>query len=62
MDYRAYVNKLYEVGIEENCQKLGVPCAAGIEMGEKVGQVDDPERWIKESLAYLKKTLPEVTQ
>ena len=62
VDYAAYIKKLFEVGIEENCQKLGVVCAAGIEMGEKIGGVDDPERWIKQSLEYLKKILPELTQ
>jgi sugar phosphate isomerase/epimerase len=62
VDYPAYIKKLFEVGIEENCSKLGVPCAAGIEMGEKIGGVDDPEHWVRQSLEYLKKTLPEVTQ
>ena len=60
VDYPAYIKKLFEVGIEENCKKLDVPCAAGIEMGEKVGGVDDPERWIKLSLEYINKTLPEL--
>ncbi len=60
VDYRAYINKLFEVDIEENCQRLGVTCAAGIEMGEKIGGVDDPDRWIRESLVYIKKTLPEL--
>jgi sugar phosphate isomerase/epimerase len=61
VDYPAYIKKLFEVGIEENCSKLGVPCAAGIEMGEKIGGVDDPERWVRQSLEYLKETLPDVT-
>jgi sugar phosphate isomerase/epimerase len=60
VDYPVYIKKLFELGIEENCKKLGVPCAAGIEMGEKIGDVDDPERWIKQSLEYLNKTLPEL--
>jgi sugar phosphate isomerase/epimerase len=60
VDYPAYIKKLLELGIEENCKKLGVPCAAGIEMGEKIGGVDAPERWIKQSLEYINKTLPEL--
>ena len=60
VDYPVYIKKLFELGIEENCKKLGVPCAAGIEMGEKIGGVDDPERWIKQSLEYINKTLPEL--
>ena len=60
VDYPAYIKKLFELGIEENCKMLGVPCAAGIEMGEKIGGVDDPEHWIKQSLEYINKTLPEL--
>ncbi len=62
VDYKSYVKKMMELGIEQNCKKAGVPCAAGIEMGSNPGSVDDPERWIKESLAYLKKILPELKQ
>jgi sugar phosphate isomerase/epimerase len=61
VDYPAYFQKLFELGIEENCERAGVPCSAGIEMGEKIGDVDDPEAWIRESLAYLRKILPELT-
>jgi sugar phosphate isomerase/epimerase len=61
VDYPAYFQKLFELGIEENCKRLGVECAAGIEMGEKVGGVDDPEAWIRSSLSYLNKILPELT-
>lgn len=61
VDYPAYFRKLDEVGIEGNCAALGVPCAAGIEMGEKVGDVDDPERWVRESLDYIRRTLPALT-
>ncbi len=60
VDYPIYIHKLFELGIEETCKKHGVTCAAGIEMGEKIGGVDDPERWIKESLVYIHRTLPEL--
>ena len=59
-DFRAYVDKVKELGIEENCKKFDQPCVAGIEMGEPGGHVDDPERWVKESLEYLGRVLPEV--
>ncbi|MFC1713441.1 sugar phosphate isomerase/epimerase family protein [Candidatus Poribacteria bacterium] len=59
-DFRAYVDKVLELGIEENCQKYGEVCVAGIEMGEPGGTVDDPERWVRESLDYLGKILPEL--
>ena len=60
-DFRAYIDKVMELGIEENCQALDEPCVAGIEMGEPGGEVDDPDRWVAESIDYLKKVLPEVT-
>ena len=60
-DFRAYVDKVVELGIEENCARWGEPCVAGIEMGEPGGEVDDPDRWVRESLDYLARVLPELT-
>jgi sugar phosphate isomerase/epimerase len=60
-DFKAYVDKVTALGIEENCLALDEPCVAGIEMGEPGGEVDDPDRWIAESLDYLKRILPELT-
>jgi len=34
----------------------------GIEMGEPHYPVDDPDRWMKKSLRFLAKHLPEVTR
>lgn len=64
VDFKAYVDKLLDLGIEENCQRLGEPCVAGIEMGSEAsgGFVDDPDRWVKESLDYLAKVLPVLTK
>lgn len=61
VDFKAYVDKAIELGIEENCKRFNEPCVAGIEMGEPGGYVDDPDRWVRESLEYLKKTLPELS-
>ncbi len=61
-DFRVYVDKVTALGIEENCARLHEPCVAGIEMGEPGGHVDDPERWVKKSLEYLAKVLPETTR
>jgi sugar phosphate isomerase/epimerase len=61
-DFAAYVAKCVELGIEANCAALGEPCVAGIEMGEPGGEVDDPDRWVAESLAYLARALPNVTR
>jgi sugar phosphate isomerase/epimerase len=61
VDFKPYIDRLLQLGIEENCRRLGEPCVAGIEMGARNGYVDDPERWVRESLDYLARTLPEVT-
>ncbi len=60
-DFRAYIDKVVELGIEENCKALDEPCVAGIEMGEPGGEVDDPDRWVAESIEYIKEVLPELT-
>ena len=60
-DFKAYVDKTLELGIEDNCRRYGEACVAGIEMGEPGGHVDDPDRWVKESLDYLGRILPELT-
>jgi sugar phosphate isomerase/epimerase len=61
VDFRSYVMKAIEFGIEQNCAHVGEPCVAGVEMGEQTRPVDNPDRWVSESLAFLSKHLPEVT-
>lgn len=61
-DFKAYIDKVLELGIEENCKKHGEACVAGIEMGEPGGFVDNPDRWVKESLVYLGRILPEIVK
>jgi sugar phosphate isomerase/epimerase len=62
--FRQYVDKCLELGIEENCAKLGEPCVAGIEMGSEAsgGFVEDPDHWVEESLKFLKNELPHVSR
>lgn len=60
VDFKAYLDKCIELGIEENCARLGETAVAGIEMGEPGGAVEDPERWVRESLVYLENILPEL--
>jgi sugar phosphate isomerase/epimerase len=62
VDFRSYVMKALAVGIEQNCTRVGEPCIAGIEMGEPHYPVDDPDRWMTQSLKFLSKHLPEVTR
>jgi len=63
VDFKAYVDKMIELGIEENCSKYGEPCVAGIEMGSEASGdfVENPDYWVEESLNYLGKILPELT-
>ena len=62
VNFKAYVDKLLELGIEENCKYYGEPCVAGIEMGSEAsgGFVDDPDGWVKQSLDYLGEIMPEL--
>jgi len=61
VDFRSYFTKAIDLGIEENCARVGEPCVAGIELGDRGKSVDDPERWLRESLKYLSIHLPEIT-
>ena len=62
VDFKMYIDKLLELGIEENCRKFGEPCVAGIEMGSEAsgGFVEDPDSWVEASLKYLAGILPEL--
>jgi sugar phosphate isomerase/epimerase len=62
VDFRSYVRKAIELGIEQNCAQMDEPCVAGIEMGEPHYPVDNPDRWVKQSLEFLAKHLPELAR
>ena len=59
-DFKAYIDMVLELGIEENCKRHGEACVAAIEMGKPGTFVDNPNRWVQESLDYLGKILPEL--
>ncbi len=61
--FRSYVEKCWDLGIEENCLKYGEPCVAGIEMGSEASGafVENPDLWVEESLKYLAREIPELT-
>ncbi len=61
--FRDYVEKCWELGIEENCARYGEPCVAGIEMGSEASGafVENPDYWVEQSLEYLARTIPELT-
>lgn len=58
-DFAPYIHKAIELGIDSNCQKVDEVCTAALEMGE-TGGVDDPDRWVRESLDFLSQHLPEL--
>jgi sugar phosphate isomerase/epimerase len=64
VDFKAYVDKLIDLGIEENSRKYGEPCVAGIEMGSEASGafVENPDMWVRQSLAYLANIMPELTK
>jgi sugar phosphate isomerase/epimerase len=64
VDFKAYIDKLLELGIEENCIRYDEPCVAGIEMGSEAsgGFVEDPDMWVEESLKFLAEIIPYVTR
>ena len=64
VDFKLYVDKLVELGIEENCRLAGEPCVAGIEMGSEASGafVEDPDSWVRQSLDYLAGVLPELNK
>ena len=59
-DFAAYVDKVLELGIEDNCARYDEPCVAGVELGAPGIAVDDPERWVRESLAYVQRIMPQL--
>ena len=61
-DFKAYVDKVIQLGIEDNCAKYGEVCAAGVELGSMTLPVDNPDRWVKESLDYVRRILPDLKQ
>lgn len=58
-DFAPYIHKAVELGIAANCEKADEVPTAALEMGE-TGGVDDPDRWVRESLAFLSQHLPEL--
>lgn len=60
VDFKSYVDKLIELGIDDNCAAYGEIAVGGIEIGSREGVVDDPDRWVKESLSYITTVLPDL--
>jgi sugar phosphate isomerase/epimerase len=59
-DIKAYYDRLIGMGFDEDCMRHGEEPVIDIEMGEPSRSVDDPDRWVFESLKYVKKILPDL--
>ncbi len=57
-DFSSYLEVIHALDAEAACREKGETLTAGIEMGEPGGEVDDPDRWMKESLVYLENAVP----
>jgi sugar phosphate isomerase/epimerase len=57
-DIASYINKLSELRVEDVAMKYGEQAVAAIELGDPGINVDDPDRWVKDSIKYLSRYLP----
>lgn len=59
-DIKAYYERLIAMGFDESCRRHDEEPVIDIEMGEPSRFVDEPDRWVSESLAYVKKVVPDL--
>ena len=57
-DIASYINKLIELDIDEAANRYAETAVAAIELGDPDVVVDDPNRWVIESVNYLTRTVP----
>lgn len=55
---REYLCRLVDLGIGRNAERIGIPMVAGIELGVIGQSIDDPDRWARESLDWLRAHAP----
>lgn len=53
-----YLSSLIEIGLDETAIKNGVVPVAAIELGLIGQNIDSPERWVSESLSFIRKVCP----
>jgi sugar phosphate isomerase/epimerase len=57
-DVASYLSKLTELNIDEAANKYGETAVAAIELGDPDIIVDNPNRWVQESISFLTKNVP----
>ena len=55
-----YIKKLIEMGIDETCAQHGEVTVASMELGEIGQEIKDPDEYVRESLEYMEKNVPEL--
>lgn len=63
-DFKGYVSKLFELGVDQNTKALGENFVACIEIGSRNSgiPINDPDEWVRKSLDYCEQNLPNVKQ
>lgn len=62
VNFRPYIDKLYELGIEANCERHNEVAIAAIEIGKPEDDYGDlPEERVRQSLEYIRNILPEIS-
>jgi sugar phosphate isomerase/epimerase len=57
-DIVSYINKLSELHVDETAMLYGEEAVASIELGDPDIKVEDPNKWVEESIEYLAQTVP----
>jgi sugar phosphate isomerase/epimerase len=60
VDIKTYYERLLAMGLDEDCERRGEAPVIDIEMGEPSRTVDDPDRWVSESLRYVNRVIPQL--
>ncbi len=57
-----YIKAVNSIGIEETCEKAGEVAIAVLEIGEENARPSDPDSYVRQSLEYLEKVVPDLTK
>jgi len=55
-----YIKKLIEMEVDETCRQYGEVAVAAMELGEMGQDIPDPDRYVRESLEYIERNIPEL--
>jgi sugar phosphate isomerase/epimerase len=58
VDFKGYLDKLFALGIEENCKKAGVDCCCSIEVAEGGNVIEHPDDMVLKSYNYMLRNYP----